>query len=254
MGTHNSDERSPWLRVSRWLRVSAWLPPGLAIAWLAALATLIRNTGIMVAAWAATVSLVLLVVLVAQRGHASRGRGSAADGSANAPTREKPSGGSVSTATGSAGTGPADTGSAGAGTAVAAGTRDAVGQPAARSLQHARSGAASTADPAGTTRPSVVTGHAPAATTYPSVAASPIGPEFLVPEFLVLTAEEVASVLRVDLNLVITSISTGALPGNQIGDHWRIDQRALTRWLQGRYGDALSRDPLGRRQAIRRAP
>ena len=50
---------------------------------------------------------------------------------------------------------------------------------------------------------------------------------------LVLTAEEVASLLRVDLNGVITSISNGELPGNRIGRDWRIDQRALVQWLQG---------------------
>jgi excisionase family DNA binding protein len=58
-----------------------------------------------------------------------------------------------------------------------------------------------------------------------------------VVELRVLTAEEVASVLRVDTALIITSITTGELPGNRIGGHWRIDQGALTRWLQGPYAE-----------------
>jgi excisionase family DNA binding protein len=74
----------------------------------------------------------------------------------------------------------------------------------------------------------VVTGQTAAATTYPLVALG-----LIMPELLVLTAEEVASVLRVDLDLVITSISNGELPGNRIGSHWRIDQRTLMQWLQG---------------------
>jgi excisionase family DNA binding protein len=63
-----------------------------------------------------------------------------------------------------------------------------------------------------------------------------------MPELRVLTAEEVASVLRVDLTLVITSIANGELPGNRIGRHWRIDQGALMQWLQGSYQAPLRKD------------
>ena len=55
---------NPWLRASKWLRISAWLPPGLALGWLAALVTLIHSVGLAVAAWGATVSVVLLLVLL----------------------------------------------------------------------------------------------------------------------------------------------------------------------------------------------
>ena len=49
------------------LRVSAWLPPGLALAWLATLVTLVRSVGIALAAWGATVSAILLAVLLIHR-------------------------------------------------------------------------------------------------------------------------------------------------------------------------------------------
>ena len=64
-------------------------------------------------------------------------------------------------------------------------------------------------------------------------------------ELRILTAEEVASVLRVDTGQVITSISSGELPGNRIGSHWRVDRSALVRWLQGTYGDLARNDPNG---------
>ena len=54
----------------------------------------------------------------------------------------------------------------------------------------------------------------------------------------VLTADEVAAVLRVDAKVVVAAISSGELPGNRVGTHWRVDQGALTRWLRGRYGTA----------------
>ena len=52
----------------------------------------------------------------------------------------------------------------------------------------------------------------------------------------VLTATEVAAVLRVDTDVITTAISNGELPGNRVGDHWRVEQGALARWLQGAYG------------------
>jgi excisionase family DNA binding protein len=210
MDTRKSDRRGRWLRVSEWPRVSAWVPPGLALAWLATLASLVHNTGVMLIAWGATVSVVLLAVLVLQRRRAARGRSSSDSAAAEA-----------------------DTDSTGAEAAAA----DHV---AALSARDAVSGAASPLDTAGmpTTGQSEVTRQAVEVTPYPSVVSG-----LIMPELLVLTAEEVASVLRVDLDLVITSISNGELPGNRIGSHWRIDQRALMRWLQGPYGDSLSRDP-----------
>src|SRR5262245_46045288 len=43
------------------LRTSAWLPPGLALGWLVVLATFVHSVGNLLAAWAATVSLVLMI-------------------------------------------------------------------------------------------------------------------------------------------------------------------------------------------------
>ena len=51
----------------------------------------------------------------------------------------------------------------------------------------------------------------------------------------VLTATEVAAVLRVDTDVITTAISNGELPGNRVGEHWRVEHGALTRWLQGAY-------------------
>jgi excisionase family DNA binding protein len=220
MGTRNSDERGLRLRVSEWPRVSAWVPPGLAVALLATLATLIHSTRIMLVVWGATVALVLLVAPVARRAYTSRGRDVPGAASVTA----------VPVGTVPTGPVPADTGSTG----TRAPTAD--DQAAAPSAPHTASGTA--VDPGGAARPSVDTGQTAAATTYPPTASGPI-----MPGLLVLTAEEVASVLRVNLDLVITSISNGELPGNRIGSDWRIDQRALVQWLQGAYGDPLRKDP-----------
>jgi excisionase family DNA binding protein len=50
----------------------------------------------------------------------------------------------------------------------------------------------------------------------------------------------VASVLRVDADVIILAIGNGELPGNRIGNHWRVDQEALVRWLQGTYRNPVS--------------
>lgn len=72
---------------------------------------------------------------------------------------------------------------------------------------------------------------------------TPTSVAMVVPQLQVLTAEEVASVLRVDIGQVISSISKGELPGNRLGSHWRVDHGALVRWLQGPYGDLAANDP-----------
>ena len=43
----------------------------------------------------------------------------------------------------------------------------------------------------------------------------------------VLTATEVAAVLRVDTDVITTAISNGELPGNRVGEHWRVEHGAL---------------------------
>lgn len=69
-----SSGTNPWLRASKWLRKSAWLPPGLALAWLATLVTLVHSVGLAVAVWGATVCVVLLLVLLVGRLRGARTR------------------------------------------------------------------------------------------------------------------------------------------------------------------------------------
>lgn len=180
------------------LRVSAWLPPGLALAWLATLATLVRGVGIALAAWGATVSAVLLAVLLM---HWLRRDSSADDADDDAP---------------------------------AADGEDAAVRETARASTWSPAGLAETALPPDPAESSVTDGKDPDSGSgltagAPVVAGSP------VPELRVLTAEEAASVLRVDAELVKASISSGEFPGNRIGPYWRVEQGALTRWLQGTY-------------------
>jgi excisionase family DNA binding protein len=178
VGNSKGDRKNLWLRLSELLRLSAWLPPSLALVWLATLATLIHNVGITLAAWGATLSLVVLVVLMAQR-HASR----------------------------------------------RARTPDNAAAPKAATAQVA----GPSSSPAG-----LPTGHGPQTPAAVAVGGS---------QLQVLTAEEVASVLRVDIGQVISSIAKGELPGNRLGGHWRVDHGALVRWLQGPYGDLAGHDP-----------
>jgi excisionase family DNA binding protein len=229
MDTRKSDGRGPWYRVSEWLRVSAWLPPGLALAWLATLATFIHNTGVMLAAWGATVSLVLLVVILARRPTPRRHDSSSAttvEAGVTSPALRS----SVSTGTAPMGApGPPET--------------SGVSHSPARidgEAEEAHGDAISPPSPGGTAtrRPSTSTDPALPDKAYPPAQAG-----LVTPELRVLTAEEVASLLRVDLDLVTRSITSGKLPGNQIGIHWRIDQGALMQWLQGSYEDPRRRDP-----------
>ena len=80
-------------------------------------------------------------------------------------------------------------------------------------------------------------------------AAEPTGPLetiaiTVIPGLRVLTATEVAAVLRIDRDVIITAISNGELPGNRLGSHWRVDQSALIRWLHGAYGHVSHPGPL----------
>jgi excisionase family DNA binding protein len=188
MGTEESG------RNNLWLRVSAWLPPGLALAWLATLATLVRSVGMALTAWGATVSAILLAFLVIQRLR----KGSSADdddpveGSEDAAAGETPQ------------------------------ARTAVADPAESGLRPNPAESPETGEKKPHPDPRLRVG-------------TPVVPGLPVPELHVLTAEEAASVLRVDAELVKASISNGELPGNHIGPHWRIEHGALTRWLQGEY-------------------
>lgn len=48
---------------------------------------------------------------------------------------------------------------------------------------------------------------------------------------LVLTLEEAATYLRVDVSAVLAELDAGRIPGNRIGSHWRIRSAALVAWL-----------------------
>jgi excisionase family DNA binding protein len=176
-------------------RISAWLPPGLALGWLAALATFVHSTGNLLTAWAATVSL---AVLLARRRSASP---DSPPEITNTPA-EPP--------------GPASS--------------------APASLA---------APPAPAARPGSAHGPTPDGPVSGTASeAGQLGPAELavIPGLQVLTAAEVASVLRVDTDVIILAIRNGELPGNRVGGHWRVDASALVRWLQGAHGH-LAREP-----------
>jgi excisionase family DNA binding protein len=182
-------------RMNLRLRVSAWLPPGLALAWLATLVTLVRSVGIALTAWGATVSAVLLAALLIYRLRNGN---------------------------------PADD------------DDPAEGNEDAAAREPVRASTPSPADPAESARRATPAESPGTGKKDPHPgpglrAGTPVVPGFPVPELRVLTAEEAASVLRVDAELVKASISSGELPGNRIGPHWLVEQGALTRWLQGTY-------------------
>jgi excisionase family DNA binding protein len=170
MDNGDDDRRNLWLSVSKSLPVSTWLPPGLALAWLATLATLVHNVAFAVAYWGATVSLAVLSLLLARLLQWAWRRRQASSGGASSGT--------------------------------------ATGQP-------------------------VATGDAASASV-----ADPV-----MSELRVVTAEEVASVLGVEERLVISSIRDGQFPGNQIGNHWLVDEGAVVRWLRGSYREPAAEDP-----------
>jgi excisionase family DNA binding protein len=182
-------------RKNLWLRVSAWLPLGLALAWLATLATLVRSVGSALAAWGATVSAILLAVLLIHRLR----KGSSADGDDPVAGNEDAAAGKTAQASTPS---PAD--------------------PAESALRPTPAESPGTSEKNPDPDPGLRVG-------------TPVVPGSPVPELRVLTAEEAASVLGVDAELVKASISSGELPGNRIGPHWLVEQGALTRWLQGTY-------------------
>jgi len=99
MGSGGSGRRNLWLSLSKSLRVSAWLPPGLALGWLATLATLIHSVAVAVGDWAGTVSLAILLLLLTRRRQPSPKSDSSgtvftepvAAGTAAAPASARPS-------------------------------------------------------------------------------------------------------------------------------------------------------------------
>jgi excisionase family DNA binding protein len=187
------------------LRISAWLPPGLALGGLAVLATFVHGAGRLLIVWAATCSVVVLLVLLVRL---ARRRPVEASG--------------VRPGTESALTAEPDEAS------PAIAELSPVTDPEAAPLPsdlHEEAANSALCGPAGQE------GQLATAETSASL------------ELRVLTAAEVASVLRVDADLITRAIRDGEFPGNRIGNHWRVDYGALVRWLQGKYRDPA--DPPG---------
>lgn len=182
-------------------RISAWLPPGLALSWLAVLATFVHGGGRLLAIWAATALLTFLSVLLILQVWRRIGGGSGARPQAGSNLAVAPEGSS-------------DT----------AELAPAVGSQTSSLPSETEEGT--------TGKPASDTADQPTqlATTEPLAAL----------ELRILTEAEVASMLRVDKGVVTKAISDGEFPGNRIGSDWRVDQGALTRWLQGKYRDPAS--------------
>lgn len=211
-----------------WLRTSAWLPPGLALGWLAVLGTFVHSVGNLLTAWAATVSL---VVLLARWRPTTRPGGPSenAGGSAKPQDPGSPTSGSTPSS------------------AQASGGEEGVGDSATHSTSTATSISRSYDPPSGSSSEAEPVWSDGPSRTEPDTSASLMAGQTGTSDIAVtlgmrvLTAAEVASVLRVQGNEIIMAISNGELPGNRIGGHWRVDCDALARWLQGAYGDLADR-------------
>lgn len=199
--------------VGRRLWVSAWLPPGLALGWLAVLSAFVHGAGVLLAAWATTTALGLLVVLTVlalQRRTAT-------------PPPQSQSAVQPSSAP-SGKTEPARPGD-GTDQAVTSTAHGADPNPPARS-----SAGPIAHDSASEPAPTAAEAEASVPPAGPAV-----GELAVTLGLHVLTTAEVASVLRVETKVIAKAISNGELPGNQIGGDWRVDLGALRRWLEGRY-------------------
>ena len=182
-------------------RISAWLPPGLALSWLAVLATFVHGGSRLLAVWAATALFTFLFVLLILQVRRRIGGASGTRPQTGSDLAAAPEGSSATTELSSA--------------------TSSQTAPLPSETEEGTAGKAAS-DTAGQT--------AQLATTE----------ALAVLELRILTAAEVASMLRVDTGVITKAISDGEFPGNRIGSHWRVDQGALTRWLQGKY-----RDPVG---------
>ncbi|MBV8179206.1 MAG: helix-turn-helix domain-containing protein [Mycobacterium sp.] len=58
-----------------------------------------------------------------------------------------------------------------------------------------------------------------------------ISPEPASPPDDVLTVQETADLLRVDVEDVQTLITSGELPARRLGDQWRLSRTAVLAWL-----------------------
>lgn len=59
----------------------------------------------------------------------------------------------------------------------------------------------------------------------------------------VLILDELAELLKLDLDTVMVRVDAGELPGRRFGDHWRFSRRAVLCWLDG--SDSPQRTPPG---------
>jgi excisionase family DNA binding protein len=215
--------------------MSAWLPPGLALGWLAVLATFVRGAGALLAAWAATVSLAVL--LAQRRTGTSPGDPSEADRDPEAPERASGSGDAPTSPRVSPHTPAGGVGALRDGATDSADTTEKAVRPAPHDPDpEPAPGSPGTPVPVGSPPPAVLGAAVPGLSAPTGQLAT--GEIVATLGLRVLTADEVAAVLRVDAKVIVTAISSGELPGNRVGTHWRVDQGALTRWLQGRYGTA----------------
>jgi len=211
--------------------MSAWLPPGLALGWLAILGTFVRGAGSLLAAWAGTVCL---VVLLARRHRVvlSRSSPKAADYQAENPDA------ALTRADKAVSAAPPDPtpntpdiedGAQGGSSDLASAT-DAPTMSVSREPGHGSGRAPSPDDRAARATTGNTLSNAADQAPLAGIEATSA-----TPRLRVLTAAEVALVLRIDADIIITAIGNGELPGNRIGSHWRVDESALAHWLQGAY-------------------
>jgi excisionase family DNA binding protein len=84
----------------------------------------------------------------------------------------------------------------------------------------------------------LVASHLAADEPRPAIGAlkgAPIGRAFFAPaeEREVLTLEELAELLSVDVEAARGLAEAGELPGRKLGDEWRFSRRAILDWLSG---------------------
>jgi excisionase family DNA binding protein len=224
-----------------WLRTSAWLPPGLALAWLAVLATFVHGVGNLLAAWAATVPLIVLLARwrpTARRNNPAENAG----GSALPQTPGSSAPGSTPPLAHDTTPGPSrgEEGTGGGAAHPTSAVEDAA--TSVSPSNESSSGSGSEAEPSQSNSTSEAAAPGTSAFLTAGQTGQAGGTDIAVTLGLrILTVAEVASVLRVGADEIVTAISNGELPGNRIGSHWRVDQGALARWLQGAYGDLAER-------------
>jgi excisionase family DNA binding protein len=223
-----------------WPRMSAWLPPGLALGWLAVLATFVRGTGSLLAAWAGTVSL---AVLLGRRRSAALPSAETADRPAVLGGVEIPSSGQADPASAPISqAAPGPDGPEQTGTVMdSSEAQEPFGEQEKGPAATGQSvGATMARDSSALRGPNLARASGPRPTARPAARPRP-GESAGIQGLRIFTAAEVASVLRVDVDTIVRAISDGELPGNRVGSHWRVEQSALVRWLQGTYEDPTGR-------------